>query len=94
MTENPDFFVTYHASVREKGYSRSGAYSEGGPTYPRGEHGSFEIGKVIVDFIHPGTGNRIWRGKARRVVDRHDDNETKIKYINQVVQKIFERFPP
>ena len=102
--QKADFFILFHLNVTQKkqivtDYQMVGLY----PYYP-GWYGyaalpvtreySFKEGRFVVDAVDPKTHRIFWRGIA---VDRLKDFKTpqaRMDYIRQVVEKIFQNFPP
>jgi hypothetical protein len=48
----------------------------------------------MVDIIDSGSGDLLWRGTGTRTFVPHADPEKATKWINEIVQKILDQFPP
>lgn len=98
----PDFLVTYHASLRTKldttatgmgyrgyyGYGAWGGYVANWPT-------EYEEGTLIVDVINPKANLLMWRGTGQSRVHRGDATpEERTERMNEVVAAILKDFPP
>lgn len=103
--DTPDFFVTYQYTVQRRigtdnvrtgvgyGYGRSGRY--GGIGVSTGDHVTeYDEGMLVIDVIHAGNGDLMWRGIGTRRVSQHSDPEKRTKQINETVDKILAQFPP
>ena len=97
--ENPDVMVVYHTGAENKidvtdwGYTYAGSYWGGGLGRSVDVY-QYTEGTLIVDMV--GTANKklVWRGSATGVVDPSSSPEQREAKINDVVARIFEKYPP
>ena len=84
-SNNPDFLVVIHG-VRSKIFTTAWR----GPD----EDLIVEKGKLILKFVDPESNQVIWWGESRAILnpDMSPDYETKM--VNEVVQRILQKFPP
>jgi hypothetical protein len=92
---DPDLLITYHAAVEYEtqlntvgmGYGW-GYYGGTTTTYVD----KIPIGTLLIEMGDPKAQKMIWRGQGS---DELSDKPEKIeKKINQVVEKLFKKFPP
>ena len=102
----PDFYIAYHASLKEKtrdvtltnyygysGYPETWAYWSG-PSSTETYTVTFDEGMVVLDFVDPATKQPIWRGTAQAEVTLTDQPEQKRDRTNKAINKILAKFPP
>lgn len=96
--ENPDVYVTYHASGKQEvrvtatshGYGYRRGWSGGGTT--TGSTHTYLKGTLVVDIWDAETKKLVWRGTATDTVsDKPEKNEKK---INKSMEKMFKKYPP
>lgn len=99
VTENPDFFVTYHTAENEE--ERRGSYVQLG--YGRWSHpfGSsvvvdlwprtFREGTLIIDIVAADQERLIWRGWRDAYLSQRNFEEER---VNEAVRYILSAFPP
>lgn len=103
----PDFLVRYYATLRTKTsvqteyydtYRYSGdpsdRYRGGLAEPPRTYAYDSDEASLILDFVHPETQRRIWRGTAQAAVDSSWSQRKKTAKINKAVRRMLKRFPP
>ena len=101
----PDFYVLYHAALKNKmsttvvnnryGYPYYTGYP--GPWVRGGETTTthpYEEGTLILDVIDAGTKQLVWRGSAQARLDMQAREETKRERVREAVREILEQFPP
>jgi hypothetical protein len=93
-----DFTVAYHLAIDKKLDART-IYSGYGPY--RGWAGSahtvveqYDVGMLIVDFIHPGSDAVVWRGTAQSRVNQSRDPAEREALVQAAVDKLLAQFPP
>jgi hypothetical protein len=93
---NPDFAVAFYASARQKldvnvwdyGYP----FPPRWPRYPAYHPVTQYIeGSVIVDVVHAGTRELLWRGEGRAVLS--DDPSDNVKQLVKAAEAIVATFP-
>ena len=84
-SNNPDFLVVIHG-VRSKIFT----------TAWRGPDADLivEKGKLILKFVDPKSNQVIWWGESRAILDPDMNPEHETKMVNEVVQRILQKFPP
>jgi hypothetical protein len=96
--QNPDLLAVYHTGMQNKvdvtdwGYSYAGSYW--GWAGRDIDVYNYTEGTLIVDLVNAKTKQLAWRGSATGVVDPGRSPEEVQERINDVVQKIFENYPP
>jgi hypothetical protein len=94
-----DFTVAFHLAIDRKLDART-IYSGYGPY--RGWAGGgaqtivdqYDVGMLIVDFIHPTSDAVIWRGTAQSRVNQSRDPEERQALVQTAVEKLLAQFPP
>ena len=95
----PDIFVVFHATIKDKvqldttygyapGYRRHRRYPV---AYGVATVRTYEEGTLIVDIIDARKNELVWRGWVSDAVGNPKKMETR---INKAVKKLFKRFPP
>jgi hypothetical protein len=86
----PDLIVVYHAAVQyETQLTTMGWYYGGmGTTYVD----KIPVGTLLVEMGDPSTKKMVWRGTGSDTVSEKPEKIE--KKINQVVEKMFKKFPP
>ncbi|MGD9235630.1 MAG: DUF4136 domain-containing protein [Desulfobacterales bacterium] len=84
-TQNPDFLVQIYG-VRSKIFT----------TAWRGFDSDLivEKGKLILQFVDPGTNRVIWWGETRTILDPNRNPTVETQTVNDVVHRILTKFPP
>ena len=84
-SNNPDFLVVIHG-VRSKLFT----------TAWRGPDADLivEKGKLILKFVDPKSNQVIWWGESRAILDPDMNPEYETKMVNEVVQRILQKFLP
>jgi hypothetical protein len=84
-TQNPDFLVQIYG-VRSKIFT----------TAWRGFDSDLivEKGKLVLQFVDPGTNRVIWWGEARTILDPNRNPTVETQTVNDVVHRILTKFPP
>lgn len=98
-SDNPDFLIAAHMGKKDKtritdwgyGYGRHGRYWGGARPV---DVYQYEEGSLILDFVDAKSKQMIWRGSANAQLDMAKTPEKRLKIINEVVEKILEKFPP
>ena len=85
VSGNPDFVVTIYG-VRSKIFTTAWR--------GLGEDLIVEKGKLILQFVDPGTNRVIWWGEARTILDPNMKPADDPKMVNDVVHRILQKFPP
>ncbi len=97
--EAADFTVAYHLAIDKKLDART-IYTGYGPY--RGWAGGgtqtvvdqYDVGMLIVDFIHPASDAVVWRGSAQSRVNETRDPEERQALVQAAVDKLLAQFPP
>ena len=99
---HPDAYVTTRSAFRTEmvyygggwgpygwGWNYGWGWGYGGPVY------ADEIikGSLIVDLVDARTGGLIWRGIKESTMHEHKDPEDRSEKVQEVVAKIFKKFP-
>ena len=84
-SNNPDFLVVIHG-VRSRLFT----------TAWRGPDADLivEKGKLILKFVDPKSNQVIWWGESRAILDPDMNPEYETKMVNEVVQRILQKFLP
>jgi hypothetical protein len=97
--ESPDVLVVYHTGLKDKvdvtdwGYTYAGSYWGGGLGRSVDVY-QYTEGTLIVDLVNAANKQLVWRGSATGVVEPGRTPEQVEARINDVVQKIFDNYPP
>ncbi len=94
---NPDFAVAFYASALEKLDVTQWNY--GYPYYPRwrmpippAEHiTTYKEGSVVIDIVHPGSNELMWRGHGTAEISDHPDEMS--TRLRQVAVAVIGKFP-
>ncbi|MBW2390434.1 MAG: DUF4136 domain-containing protein [Deltaproteobacteria bacterium] len=97
-----DLWVTYQFKISEKTkveridrvWVGSGDDADWEEVVPRLEFSSFDEGSIVIDFLKPGSDERVWRGVAKGRVSRDAKREQLDAIVNQSVRSILGEFPP
>ncbi len=98
-----DFLVTYHCKITEElqvdvidrvWYGGAGDEGDWEEVTRRIEHSTFDQGSIVIDFVAPTSGRRVWRGVARGRVSLDATPEQLQKIVNRSVREILDEFPP
>lgn len=101
--EGADFLVTYHCRVEEElrvdvidRVWYGGAGDEGGweEVTRRIEYSTFDQGSIVIDFVNPVSGKRVWRGVARGRVSPDATPDQLREIVDRSVREILDEFPP
>ncbi len=92
VTSNPDFYLTYHISTRERidvrdygyGYWRPYRYGPSTDIY------QYTEGTLIVDMIDAKSNKLVWRGWTSRVINQPSLPEP---LLEKALGDIFKNFP-
>lgn len=96
-TESPDFFVIVHTGVEDRiditrwGYTYARRW---GPFGRRTTVSKYREGTLFIDIINARTKELIWRGSGTSPMNVAKTPEERDQFINDVVEKILENFPP
>ncbi len=103
--ETPDFYVAYKYTLQRRigtdnvrtgvgfGFGRGGSF--GGIGIGSGyDVTEYDEGLLVIDMIHAGNGDLLWRGIGTRREQQHSDPEKRTKSVNETVDKILAQFPP
>jgi len=96
---NPDVMVVYHTGAENKidvtdwGYTYAGSYWGGGLGRSVDVY-QYTEGTLIVDMVATDNKKLVWRGSATGVVDPSSSPEQREARINDVIGRIFEKYPP
>ena len=91
VSKKADFLVAQKVSEKLVFYASHGQTAR---RYGDRTSDGMRQGSLTVDILDPSTGNRIWQGLAKVVVDLKDDAETKEMRVNKTVKKLLQDFPP
>jgi len=102
VESNADLTVVFHCSVTERtqfstrnldgwGWGRGWRRWGGGGTEIT-EVEQIPVGTLIVDIGDSSTKRYIWRGTATKTISSKPDKNAKV--IDNVMKKMFEKFPP
>lgn len=97
--ENPDVLVVYHTGLANKvdvtdwGYTYHGSYW-GGSMGRSVDVYQYTEGTLIVDIVDARDKELVWRGSATGVVEPGRSPEQIEARINDVVGRIFAKYPP
>ncbi len=99
---NPDLNIAVYTEVKDKvditryGYGYAPYYSYG--YWGRGMGGTsvqqYEEGTLIIDMVDANQKEMVWRGMASKALPSYPTPEKIDKIIDDVVAKIFEKYPP
>jgi len=99
---NPDLMIAVHTEVKDKvnvtsyGYGYAPYYTWG--YWGRGRGGvdvqQYEEGTLIIDLVDAQAKEMVWRGMASKALPSAPTPEKIDKIIDDVVTKIFEKYPP
>ena len=78
VSSNPDFSVRMNPEIFNIVYTQY----------------QYEQGRLILDFVDSKSKNLLWQGSAEVDIDFIRNPEQSKKIINEVVQKILEKYPP
>ncbi len=103
--ETPDFYVAYRYSIQRRigtdnvrtgiGFGFGSAGTFGGIGLSSGaDVTEYDEGMLVIDVIHAGNGELMWRGIGTRREFQHSEPEKRTKRINETVDKILAQFPP
>ena len=98
MSDNPDLLVVYHTGVQDKVAVTDWGYGYG--AYGWGMGGGVDVynyqeGTLIVDLVDATSKQLSWRGTAQGVLsDSNPSPEQMQEKINNVVGRMFEKYPP
>jgi hypothetical protein len=96
--ETADFLVAYRAAVHERieAYPTTSVGYGWGPSYAVTTTSvyAYDEGTLVVDVIDRKTKNLVWRGIARKAVDRNASAEQRDANIRKAVRALLEEFPP
>ncbi len=83
--DNPDFLVRIHG-IRSKVFT----------TAWRGFDADLiiEKGKLTLQFVDPATKQLLWWGETRAILEPHQDPQLETQMVDDVVQRILQKFPP
>lgn len=97
-----DFLVTYHCKITEqleaevidRVWYGDQEYSDWRKVTRRIELSTFDEGSIIIDFVKPATGKRVWRGVARGRVSSDATQEEYEDIVDRAVREVLDEFPP
>lgn len=103
--DRADILVAYRYLIRDRLRSDPVQTSVGFGFGNFGHYGAFGVGTgydvssydealLVIDFLDPGDGSTLWRGKGTRPVFIHTEPERMTEQINRTVHKILDQFPP
>ena len=102
VESNADLTVVFHCSVTERTQLNTTSFDGWGwgPGWRRWGGGGtaitqveqIPVGTLIVDIGDSSTRNYIWRGTATGTISSKPEKNAKA--INEVMKKMFEKFPP
>ncbi len=96
--ETPDFYVAYHAGVKDlmKGASTQhyigdrahGIYTTTSDIQP------YKEGMLLVDIVDASTKQLVWRGYAQAEVPADASPQERDRRIRRILEEMFSHFPP
>lgn len=99
--EKADLHFVFHMDVKDKtridtdyqmmGYRR---YGYGGVMVSTTNTYEYKEGTLVIDALHPTDQKIRWRGIATDVLGEQKTPQERMAYIAEVMQAIFETFPP
>lgn len=98
LSQTPDLVVLYHAAVNVEQQLNTTSMGGGWGAHWGGNGMStttvekIPVGQLVVDIGDAKTKKLLWLGKASDTLG--DNPEKNTKKINEVVKKMFEKFPP
>ena len=98
LTGTPDFYVAYHAGLKDlmKGSSTQnyiGDMAHG--TYTTiNDIQSYKEGTLLIDMIDASSNRLVWQGSALAEVTPGMDPDKRDKRINHIIHEMLEHFPP
>jgi len=103
--DKADLVFVFHTNVQDKtdiqtdyqmiGYGGYGfARGFGGGIVATTNAYNYTEGTLVVDAINPKTQKIVWRGIAKDELNEKGTPQEITEYINQVVAKLMEKFPP
>ena len=78
VTANPDFSIRMNPEIFNIVYTQY----------------QYEQGRLILEFVDSKSNKLLWQGSAEVDIDFVRNPEQSRKMINEVVQKILEKYPP
>ena len=99
MTDDPELLVVYHTGVQDKvqvtdwgyGYGRYGGWYGGGGV----DVYNYQQGTLIVDLVDAKSKDLVWRATAQGVLSESNPSPEQMQEkINNVVGKMFQKYPP
>lgn len=51
-------------------------------------------GQLVVEMVDPTIDQVVWEGRGRRYLSENQDREERTKLIDQVIEAMFEQYPP
>lgn len=103
----PDFYVVYHASVKDllkmtserEYYGYGVAEKTGSGGWPAGNRTvtdveSYKEGSLLLDIIDVGEKRLVWRGSAQAKMDPTLTPEERNERVRNAVHQMLEHFPP
>jgi hypothetical protein len=100
QSKNPDFLIVYHTGVQDKidvqtwGYTYAGRGRYWGRGVTNVDVQRYKQGTLVLDFIDAKSKELIWRGIATGALPNNPNLENIENNINDVVEKVLEKFPP
>ena len=99
---NPDLNIAVYTKVKDKisvtsyGYGYAPYYTWGywGPGRGAVDVRQYEEGTLIIDLVDAQAKEMVWRGMASKALPSAPSPEKIDKIIDNVVAKIFEKYPP
>lgn len=99
---NPDLNIAVYTKVKDKvsvtsyGYGYAPYYTWGywGPVRGGVDVRQYEEGTLIIDMVDAQAKEMVWRGMASKALPSAPTPEKIDKIIDNVVAKIFEKYPP
>lgn len=99
-TDNPDFYVVYHAAVEQQitgatidtwGYGYRRPYRRGGVVFADVSVDTYQQGTLIIDIVDAAQNELVWRGTAVGAVS---SPQQAVEKIDEAVKRILTNFPP
>ncbi len=100
---NPDLLIAVHTEIKDKvnvtsyGYGYAPRYSYGywgGAGMGGTDVRQYEEGTLIIDMVDAQQKEMVWRGMASKALPSSPTPEKIDKLIDDVIAKIFEKYPP
>lgn len=94
----PDFYVAYHAGVKDMVKGSSAHYYKGDWAHGRyttvSDIQPYKEGTLLVDIVDATSKQLVWRGSGFGEIDPSLDSQKRYERIRNVVREMLSHFPP